>query len=183
MKLMLQAGKDLCLHLFHSLHAQALHRLVEANRSHLEPWLPWIRTVKGVQEIERYIRRSRAAFATGREAHFGIWHRGVLGGSVTVERIDPHNQVAEIGYWLGRELTGDGLMTRSVQRVSTYLFRERNIHRIEIRVEAANHASRRVAQRAGFREEGILREALWTDPGRSDLVIHGLLRSESPSDL
>ncbi|EGK11926.1 GNAT family N-acetyltransferase [Kroppenstedtia eburnea] len=180
MELMLQAGEDLRLHLFHSQHAQALHRLVEANRSHLEPWLPWIRTVKGVQEIERYIRRTEAAFASGREAHFGIWHRGVLGGSVTVERIDSRNQVAEIGYWLGRELTGDGLMTRSVRRVSTYLFQERNIHRIEIRVEATNHASRRVALRAGFMEEGILREALWTDPGRSDLVIHGLLRPEFP---
>ncbi len=178
MELILQTAEDLRLQLFHSRHAPALYRLVEANRFHLESWLPWIRTVKGVQEIEGYIFRTQAAFASGQEAHFGIWHRGVLGGSVTVERIDSHHRVAEIGYWLSREQTGGGLMTRSVRSVCTYLFQERQIHRIEIRVEAVNRASRQVALRLGFQEEGILREALRTDTGRSDLVIYGLLRSE-----
>lgn len=180
MDLMLQAGEDLRLLLFQPLHAQALYRLVEANRPHLEPWLPWIRQVKDCKGVEGYIRRTQAAFAAGQEAHFGIWHHGVLGGSVTVEGIDSRHQVAEIGYWLGQNRTGKGLMTRSIQRLTAYLFHERNIHRVEIRVEATNQASRKVALRAGFREEGILREALQTDPGRCDLVIHGLLRSESP---
>lgn len=180
MDLMLQAGGDLRLLLFQPLHTQALYRLVETNRSHLEPWLPWIRQMKDARSVEGYIQQTQAAFAAGEEAHFGIWYQGVLGGSVTVERMDPRHQVAEIGYWLGQNRTGKGLMTRSIQRLATYLFHERNIHRIEIRVDAANQASRRVALRAGFREEGILREALRRGSGRSDLVIHSLLSPEAP---
>lgn len=99
-------------------------------------------------------------------------------GSITVERMDHFNKVAELGYWLSRDQTGRGLVTRSVQGIASYLFQEHRMHRLEIRTEATNHSSRHVAIRAGFREEGILREALQTARGTDDLIIYGLLSSE-----
>ncbi|PTX49153.1 ribosomal-protein-serine acetyltransferase [Melghirimyces profundicolus] len=178
MNLKLCAGKDLSLLLFRPHHSPALFRLVETNRSHLESWLPWIREIRDVESMDRYIRRALTAYSCGREAHFGIWNRGVLAGSVTVERIDIANRVAEIGYWLGRGQTGQGLMTRSVRCVAEYLFRQRKMHRVEIRVDASNHSSRKVALRSGFREEGLLRDAYRSARGVNDVAIYGLLAHE-----
>src|SRR5690606_26793219 len=113
-------------------HAQAMFRLVASNRDHLRPWLPWVDRMRVESDAENYILRSLGRFSAGTEAHFGIWFREMLAGSITVERIDAWNRVAEIGYWLGKEFVGKGIMRRSAAALIDYLIEKRAINRIEI---------------------------------------------------
>ena len=71
---------------------------------------------------------------------------------------------AEIGYWLSRHKQGIGIATEAVQRVVRFGFSGLSLHRIQASFHPQNHAAVAVVKRAGFREEGLLREY---EPGRS----------------
>ena len=52
------------------------------------------------------------------------------------------------------------------------------LHRIELRANLDNVASLRVAEKAGFVREGVLRAAGTNADGPCDLVVFGLLRTD-----
>jgi RimJ/RimL family protein N-acetyltransferase len=52
------------------------------------------------------------------------------------------------------------------------------MHRVHLVAAIGNHASQAVARRAGFIEEGILRQSLPVPAGWADGVLFGLLRHE-----
>lgn len=176
--LILRGESELLLILLQLKDAQSLYHMIETGRNHLEPWLPWIRGIRSVQDAEGYIARSLLDFSSRRQIHFGIWHRAQLAGSVTVERIDPHHRIAELGYWLAQAYTGRGWMNCSVSRVIQYLFDQHDINRVEIRCETDNAASIQVARRLGFQLEGTLRQAAWKDGCFVNLHLFSLLRSQ-----
>lgn len=142
-------------------HAPALFQLVASNRDHLRPWLPWVDRMRVEADAETYILRSLGRYCAGSEAHFGIWHREVLAGSITVERIDAWNRVAELGYWLGKEFVGQGIMCRSTAALIGFLIDHRSINRIEVRCTPANVSSQSIPLRLGFRMEGTLHQAAY----------------------
>lgn len=83
---------------------------------------------------------------------------GVLGGiGLTWNEA---NDVAEIGYWARREARGRGVTTRALVLASVVAV-ERGAARVQLRADVENVASRRVAEKAGFTAEGVLREAHW----------------------
>ena len=69
--------------------------------------------------------------------------------------VNKDNRNGEVGYWLGDDFTGQGLTTKAARAAISYLFNERNLHRIEMQCGVENQASRSVAQRCGLKQEGI----------------------------
>ncbi|NJO36614.1 MAG: GNAT family N-acetyltransferase [Rhizobiales bacterium] len=81
-------------------------------------------------------------------------------GSIWVFRSVPYFDALELGYKLfHRKDWGKGLMTEAVSLVVDHLFSSRTVNRLEIRCDVANEASAKVAQKLGFRHEGIARQA------------------------
>lgn len=177
---MLTIPVDRCtqLRLLEMSHAQAMFRLVASNRDHLRPWLPWVDRMRVESDAENYILRSLGRFSAGTEAHFGIWFREMLAGSITVERIDAWNRVAEIGYWLGKEFVGKGIMRRSAAALIDYLIEKRAINRIEIRCTPANVSSQAIPLSLGFRMEGTLREAAYLKGRFHDHLLFAITAEE-----
>jgi RimJ/RimL family protein N-acetyltransferase len=103
---------------------------------------------------------------------------GQLLGSVGIVRVDWQAGRCELGYWMARESRGRGLATRAVRLLSRWVFEGLPIDRIEIHVEPDNVASRRVAERAGFSFEGVLRSYLVHKGMRRDAASYSLLRGE-----
>ncbi len=87
--------------------------------------------------------------------------------------------IAEIGYWTAPEGRGRGLTTRAVRLVCDLAFAELGLTRITWWAVAGNDASRAVAERAGFRVEGLVRRGLLHRGTRVDGWVAGLL----PEDL
>ena len=86
---------------------------------------------------------------------------------------------AEIGYWLSRHKQGRGIATEAVERVVRFGFDHLDLHRIQASCHPQNHAAVAVVRRAGFREEGLLREY---EPGRTgwrDCLMFSLLKGEA----
>ena len=105
---------------------------------------------------------------------------GRLLGSVGIVHVDPQEGRCELGYWMARESRERGLATRAVRLLSRWVFESLPIDRIEIHAEPGNAASRRVAERAGFSFEGVLRAYLLHRGVRRDAASYSLLRGELP---
>jgi RimJ/RimL family protein N-acetyltransferase len=85
----------------------------------------------------------------------------------------------EIGYWVAREARGRGVATRALRLIAAWAVEEIGAGRVQLYTDPANEASQRVAEKAGFRREGMLRS--WTEikGSRRDVVMYSLL----PDDL
>lgn len=68
------------------------------------------------------------------------------------------NAKTSIGYWLGAEFEGRGIMVRSCRALIDYLFKELKLNRVEIRTAPGNKKSQAIPKKLGFTEEGTIRE-------------------------
>jgi RimJ/RimL family protein N-acetyltransferase len=101
-------------------------------------------------------------------------------GSIGV-RWSERRDVGEIGYWARSDARGRGVMTRALVLVSRFALRHEGAARVQLRADVENAASRRVAEKAGFALEGVLRQAHWNERlgRRQDWAMYSLL----PGDL
>lgn len=69
-------------------------------------------------------------------------------------------------------------MTAAVRALVSYAFDEGGLHRAEIRMTPENSRSRALAERLGFRQEGVLRQAERFGDQHRDLVVYATLAPE-----
>jgi [ribosomal protein S5]-alanine N-acetyltransferase len=86
---------------------------------------------------------------------------------------------ASVGYWLLPRARGKGITARALVLVSQWAFAELGVKRIGLLTDPQNAASVRVAERAGFQREGVLRSWAAVNGERVDHVSFSLL----PTDL
>jgi ribosomal-protein-serine acetyltransferase len=154
-----------------------LHALIEVNRSYLAPWMPWAagQTADGTAE---FVRRSIKQEAEDDGFQVAVIVDGAIAG-VLGHEVDRENRTTTIGYWLAEDRQGRGLMTAAVKRLLEHAFDELRLNRVGIEVAPTNPRSRALAERLGFREEGVLREAeRFADDDYRDLVLYSMLASE-----
>lgn len=124
----------------------------------------------------------RRVWAEETGAHFGVFDAtdGDLLGDVALVRLDLPRGNAEIGFWTAPWARGLGVATRATQAVARWTFAELAVGRLEWLADVDNVASRRVAERAGFTLEGVLRDRIRRrDGSRANARIASLL----PRDL
>jgi len=90
---------------------------------------------------------------------FAIDVDGSVVGCVSLESI-VKGYKAEIGYWLGRDYWGKGIMTDAVKKITAYGFKRLNLKRIYANVFLFNKSSARVLERAGYKLEGTHRRSI-----------------------
>jgi RimJ/RimL family protein N-acetyltransferase len=101
-----------------------------------------------------------------------------VGGIGLVAKEDIYRCSAEIGYWLSEEHWGRGVMTEAVRAATTYGFKQFKVQRIYAGVLEWNPASMRVLEKAGFRFEARLRNAIVKEGHVMDEMIYAALRDE-----
>ena len=169
---------DLELRLLEERHAEQLFALTESNREYLREWLPWLDGIKTVEDQKAFIRRSLERFARGGGFEAGIWCQGELVGGIGLQDINWAEHKASIGYWVGSEFQGRGLVTRSCRALLAHAFDELKVNRIEIEVDPENSRSRVIPERLGFTREAVLRQAAWQYDHYIDVEIYAMLASE-----
>ena len=89
---------------------------------------------------------------------------------------------AEIGYWLVPSARGRGAAAAAVRLLSRWALRELGLARLALHTHEDNVASQRVAERAGFTREGLLRSFDTRGERPRDLVVFSLLPSDLSSE-
>jgi RimJ/RimL family protein N-acetyltransferase len=132
-------------------------------------WIP-IPVPYGLEDARVFVAFTAEGWSSGREPTFVIADaadRALLGTLAHHRRVDEPGK-ASVSYWLAPDARGRGVATRAVQLVVRWAFGvEPGLVRMELLTLVGNEASGRVALRAGFAREGVLRRYL---PFRGDLV-------------
>ena len=155
-----------------------MHALLTANRAHLDRWLRWSASLRTPADLAAFIGGFETKLAAGDGFHCGLRIDGALAGGVVCWYIHRQNRNAEVGYWLGEGYTGRGLATLAARWAVDRLFSVERLHRVEMQCGIGNRASRAVAERLGFRAEGVRRESHWITDRFVDHVIYGMLDRE-----
>ena len=145
----------------------------------LRPWMPWADHAPTVAEAESDVRRARAHFLTREDLWLFLFLKGthtLVGGS-GFHQIDWNVPRLEIGYWVRRRFQGRGYISEAVRGISSFAFDTLGARRLEIRCDARNVRSRRVAERAGYELEATLRNhSLAVDGSLRDTLIYVRLK-------
>lgn len=159
--------------------APALFSLVDSNREHLSVWLPWVPYVKEVKDSENFIRDAIKEAQENKGLELGIFSNNQLVGCIGLHELDFTHHKTSIGYWLGSQFQGKGIMVQSVKALMDYCFTVHNMNRIEIRCGVGNAKSRAIPQKLGFTQEGILRQAEFIGGSYIDNFVYSFLKSDS----
>ncbi|WP_189338076.1 GNAT family N-acetyltransferase [Halomonas elongata] len=160
-------------------HAASLFDAVDASRSTLRAWLPWVDATRAVDDSRAFIDSAMQEWQAGTAMHFAILWRGELAGACGFNRIVASRRMAALGYWLSHDVTGHGIITACVRELLTLGFDELGLHRVELHCGEHNLRSRAVAERLGFTEEGRLRECEWIGEDPVTHVVYGILAHEA----
>jgi len=92
--------------------------------------------------------------------------------------VNAHQYKGTIGYWMAARSRGCGVCTRAL-RLVMHALEDRELQRVDVTTDPENVASQRVAEKVGFRREGVLRAHLRHPDGRvRDSVMFSLLLGE-----
>jgi RimJ/RimL family protein N-acetyltransferase len=156
--------------------------------------LPLLAVVEGDPDIPKYtrvpanpdeafvrgwIQRYERGWQDGTSAGFAaVDLAGHLLGFASIVRLDLPAAEAEIGYVVGRQARGRGVATRAVDLLTRWSFDDLGVERLELLIQPENVSSARVAERAGYRFEGVLRSKHVNDGYRSDFGVWSRLHAD-----
>jgi RimJ/RimL family protein N-acetyltransferase len=118
--------------------------------------------------------------AMGFGDHYGIIRREdeQLVGCAWTKRTDWPARSTEVSFAVAPEARGYGFAAEAVDGLAIELIMRHDFQRIEMRVASGNTSSRRVAEKAGFSYEGLLRNAGHVHSGRVDLQMWSLVAAD-----
>jgi len=161
--------------------------LRDLSRDHLQPWEPaWAE-----DDLTRAAYRRRLSIYS-REMELGTafplfvfrLEGERLMGAITLSNIRRGvAETATMGYWIGQPFASQGVATRGVRQVLEFAFNGLGLHRVEAACVPSNKPSRRVLEKAGFREEGLAKAYLKINGQWADHSLFGILAPEFKSNV
>jgi RimJ/RimL family protein N-acetyltransferase len=142
-------------------------------------WLDQVPQPYGESNARAYLAMTRRGWKEGSLSSFAVVE--ATGdepiGSISAHWLDLEQGVAEIGYWVRAEARGRGVATRATMLIARWAIDVCGMQRVQLRADAKNVASQRVAERAGFEREGVLRSVRYNSrqQRRVDFVMYSLL--------
>ena len=103
---------------------------------------------------------------------------GEVIGSISVVNQDERVDMVEIGFCVGRNWWGQGIMTEAFRAVIDFLFGEVGVQRIEAGHDPNNPASGAVQRKCGLIYEGTLRRSIRSNRGITDKAVYAILKEE-----
>ena len=170
--------EDIALKLIDIRDAERVFNLTNNSRDYLREWLPWLDNTTKLEDTKEFIKTSLKGFSENKSINTVIIYKGQIVGVAGYNLIDWTNKVAYIGYWLGKQYQGNGIMTRVAKALTDYAINKLNINKVEIRAAVENKNSRGIPERLGFVNEGCIRQAEWLYDHYVDHVVYGILAEE-----
>ncbi|MEV0733000.1 GNAT family N-acetyltransferase [Polymorphospora sp. NPDC050346] len=143
-------------------------------------WLPFPREYGQIEGLAWCTEMAQERRDSGSGDHYGVVRRedDRLVGCLWTKRTDWVGRVTEVSYAMAPHARGFGMAAEAVDALAIALILEHGFQRIELRVAPGNVASRRVAEKAGFTYEGLLRNAGHVHSGRVDLEVWSFVAAD-----
>lgn len=148
------------------LHAALVESIAEL-REHL--WfLPWVAEEQTLQSANIRCRKAEANFLLRTDLAYLAFEKGSgrLVGSAGLHRTDWGLPKTEVGYWMRSSEGRKGYATECVRALADWALDTLQATRVELVTDEQNLGSRAVAERAGFRLEGVLHNVMRSPDGK-----------------
>ncbi|MDR1823996.1 MAG: GNAT family N-acetyltransferase [Bifidobacteriaceae bacterium] len=163
---------------------QAWQALREQNEDWLGPWDATSPTGEVPPNFHAYARSCLRAARQGLMLPWVIEYEGLLVGQLSVNGIARGAaQQAAIGYWVSEHVAGRGIAPTAVAMAFDHAINVGGLHRLEVAIRPENKRSLRVADKLGFRPEGLRLRSLHVDGDWRDHLIFALTAEEVPGGL
>jgi RimJ/RimL family protein N-acetyltransferase len=141
----------------------------------IQKWIPYS---FNTAEAEQVIGRWTATWRNETGACWAIANQSdnCAFGRFAFQTIDFIAGSAEIAYWVLPQSRGEGYAPLATTAICEWAFGELGLHRLELIHSVHNVASCRVATKAGFELEGILKSAGLHGDGWHDMHLHARVR-------
>jgi RimJ/RimL family protein N-acetyltransferase len=157
-------------------HVPALSELVDDDDIRRFTYIP---TAPGERFVEQWVGRYERGWQDGSCAGFAVLDPdGRVVGFAAIVRLDLDAREGEIGYMISREARGRGIAGRALRLLTGWGLGELELERLELRIDVTNPGSELVAERAGYRGEGVLRSVHFKEGRRSDVGVWSRLSSD-----
>ena len=173
-------GSEMCIR-------DSWYTLRRDSRDFLRPFEPrWTEADLGRRVFVTRVKRAREEAEAGTDYSFFIFltigRQETLVGGVTLSNIRRRAaQFVNLGYWMGQQFAGQGLMSEAVNTTLPFVFDTLDLHRMHAAFLPGNTASRRVLEKNGFVEEGFAEKYLQINGRWEDHVLFGLTKERYES--
>jgi RimJ/RimL family protein N-acetyltransferase len=155
---------------------------IDASREHPQP-APWVNPLaepdgaKLVRLLERQRRAGKLLYLV-----IAADDGGYLGEILLFVRAPEAAEAGtgEIAYVVAPAARGRGIASEAVTLLSAWAFARLGLARLQLSIRPDNVASRRVAEKAGYRYEGTLRSVKLIRGVRVDAALYSLLPGDGP---
>ena len=160
--------------------AKAVYSAIDASRAELDKFMIWSPSTQSVKDTVDFIHRTFSERRRGSALGFGIFDAETKGyiGNVGLLNLRSDIRSAEIGYWIRSDRAGQGFATEASALTLKFAFEVWRAHRVILRAATDNRGSIRVAEKLGFRLDGIQRHEQLLSRGWLDLNCYSLLEDE-----
>lgn len=128
-------------------------------------------------DAETYIRAMLSAEENDTFAYAITADGQVIGSIGAFRQGNIHRQTAEMGYYLAEAYWGRGIMSDAIRQLCDIVFETSDIVRIFAEPFSYNMGSRRALEKAGFRQEGVMRNNAVKNGRLQDMVLYSLTRT------
>lgn len=157
---------------------ERIFELTNTSREYLQEWLPWLQVTIKLDDTMAYIKGCLKGYSENKSMTTVILYDGEIIGVAGYNQLNWSNKTAYIGYWLGEEFQGKGIMTKVAKALTDYALAELHFNKVEIRAAVGNNKSRSIPEKLGFVNEGSIRQAEWLYDHYVDHVVYGILAEE-----
>ena len=105
-------------------------------------------------------------------------HEGALIGIIRLKRVRAEDRSADFGIAIAKPWWNRGYGTDATETILRFAFEEMRLHRVSLTVQDHNARARRVYEKCGFVEEGVLRQRRWRFGRWIDVIAMSILEDE-----
>ena len=149
---------------------------LDNSRDYFSEWLPFVEHTKQISDT--LVAVENLMSKDSNNLTYAIYYQNQFVGLVGLKDADTANHKMEIGYWLSENHQKKGIMTRACRAMIDYAFDVLETNRVQLKTATGNKKSQQVAERLGFKQEGIERDGELHSRGYVDLIVFSLLKSE-----
>jgi len=158
------------------------------NAAWLRPWEPTNpETPLYRSSLGPYMAMARTMRKEARQGLTLPWvvtYGGQFAGQLTVGSIVWGSaRSGQVGYWIDEAYAGRGVTPTALAMAMDHCFFVVGLHRVEATIRPENHASRRVVEKLGFRDEGLRRRSLHIDGSWRDHLCYALTAEDAQNGL
>jgi ribosomal-protein-serine acetyltransferase len=150
-----------------------LFELVKSNEGKaLHYWCPDLgETFKDLNSTEYHINDANKKYQEDKSPDCIIFEDGVLAGLISLSPLYENGKATEIGYWLGQDFEGRGLITRSFPALLDYAKNILNLEYVELSTSVPNLSSQKLPVKFNFREIKRVKDAEKLSDGMVDHIL------------